>query len=105
MLAITETAAKQIAEQHKATNADTLLLRIAAKTNQDGSIEYGMGFDEATEHDIKVKQFDIEVLVDPKSAELLEEATMDFVELEAGQFHFIFSNPLDKNYTPSKKGS
>jgi len=104
MLAITEAAAIQIAEQHKNTEAGDLLLRLAAKTNQDGSIEYGMGFDEATDHDIKIKQFDIEVIVDPKSSELLEEATMDYVEIENGQFHFIFSNPLDKNYTPPKKG-
>ena len=104
MLAITEAAAKIIAQQHKETNAGTMFLRLAAKANEDGSIEYGMGFDEANDQDIKIKQFDIEVIVDTQSSELLDEATMDYVEIEDGQFHFIFSNPLDKNYVPPKKG-
>ena len=104
MLAITEAAAIIIAEQHKETNAGEMFLRLAAKANQDGSIEYGIGFDDANDHDIKINQFDIVVITDPQSAELLDEATMDYVEIENGQFHFIFSNPLDKNYTPPKKG-
>ena len=104
MLAITEAAAIIIAKQHKETNAGSMFLRLAAKANKDGSIEYGMGFDEANDHDIKIKQFEIEVIVDPQSSELLDEATMDYVEIEKDQFHFIFSNPLDKNYVPPKKG-
>lgn len=104
MLAITEAAAKIIANQHKETNAGDMFLRLAAKANEDGSIEYGMGFDEANDHDIKVKQFDIIVIIDPQSSDLLEEATMDYVEIEKGGFNFIFLNPFDKNYIPPKKG-
>jgi len=43
------------------------------------------------------------IFIDPQSHELLEDATLDFVELEPGQFNFIFMNPLDPNYSPVKK--
>ena len=104
MLIITEAAAKQITEQFKQSNAQDMALRVAAKTNEDGSFEYGMGFDEAKEEDIKSSQHGVDIVMDTQSAELLEDATMDYVELEQGQFHFIFSNPIDPNYIPPKKG-
>ena len=104
MLKITSAAAEQIKEQIKQNDADGLYLRIAAKTNKDGSFEYGMGFDESNEHDTKVNSHDLILISDPQSAELLEDATMDYVEIEPGQFHFIFSNPIDPNYTPPQKG-
>jgi len=103
MLTITEAAAKQIIEQSKQTDAAGMVLRVAAKTNQDGSFDYGMGFDEEKEGDIKTSQHLVDIVMDVQSAELLEEASMDFVELEEGQFHFVFSNPLDPNYMPPKK--
>jgi iron-sulfur cluster assembly protein len=104
MLIITEAAAKQITEQIKQSDIHDMVLRVAAKTNEDGSFDYGMGFDEAKEEDIKSSQHDVDIVMDPQSAELLEDATMDYVELEQGQFHFIFSNPIDPNYIPPKKG-
>ena len=104
MLTITEAAAKQIIEQVKQTEAKGMLLRIAAKTNQDGSFDYGIGFDEEKEDDIKTSQHQVNIAMDPQSAELLDDASMDYVELEEGQFHFVFSNPLDPNYMPPKKG-
>ncbi len=103
MLRITEAAAHQILDQQKQTNDEGLVLRIAAKTNQDGSFEYGIGFDEPKEDDVKSTQYTVTTVMDPQSAELLDDATMDFVEIEPGQFHFVFSNPLDPNYMPPKK--
>ena len=103
MLRITEAAANQIKSQTEQNDIEGMVLRIAAKTNKDGSFEYGMGFDEANEHDIKSTQHGVDLIVDPQSAELLEEAEMDFAEIEEGQFHFIFSNPLDPNYMAPKK--
>jgi iron-sulfur cluster assembly protein len=29
---------------------------------------------------------------------------MDFVEIESGQFNFIFLNPKDANYSPPQEG-
>jgi iron-sulfur cluster assembly protein len=36
----------------------------------------------------------------PEQVPLLDEAIMDYVEIEPGQFHFIFLNPKDANYQP-----
>lgn len=103
MLRITEAAAHQILKQIEESDAEGMVLRIAAKTNQDGSFEYGMGFDESKEEDVKSVQYTVNLVMDPQSAELLDDATMDFVEIEPGQLHFVFSNPLDPNYMPPKK--
>ena len=97
MFSITENAARQIHTSAKESNIETLILRMAAKTNKDGSIEYGMGFDELKEGDIKITCEDIEIVIDPNSNELLEYTSMDYVELEPGQFNFIFQNSLDPN--------
>lgn len=104
MFTVTEAAAEQIVKSKLQSDAGDMDLRIAAKTNSDGSIEYGMGFDHAKEDDVKIPcKGDISILIDPVSNELLDEAVMDFVEMDAGQFHFIFLNPLDPNYIPPKK--
>jgi iron-sulfur cluster assembly protein len=104
MFTITEAALEQIRQAIQQSEAQGLALRIAAKSNQDGSIEYGMGFDEASEADTRVSNGDVEIVMDPPSSELLEEATMDFVEMEPGHMRFIFLNPLDPHYVPPKKG-
>lgn len=103
MLRITEAVADQIKSQARQSDSQGMLLRVAAKTNQDGSFEYGMGFDETNEADIKITQHGVDIIVDPQSAELLEETEMDYAELEKGQFNFIFSNPLDPNYKAPAK--
>lgn len=103
MFQITQSAAEQIKNSLTQTNAEGLALRIAAKSNKDGSIEYGMGFDDVKEEDLHFDQKDIVIVTDPASKELLEEATMDFVEIEPGDSQFIFLNPLDPYYVPPKK--
>ena len=103
MFRITEAAAKQIIEQKSQTDAQDLVLRVAAKTNQDGSFDYGMGFDETKEGDVKIHQYSVDVIMDQQSAELLDDASMDYAGLEEKQFHFVFLNPLDPNYAPAKK--
>lgn len=85
------------------TQSEELKLRIAAKIAVDESIEYGMGFDEEKEGDIKVQIGDIEILVAPSSAELLNGAHLDFVEIEPNNFNFIFQNPNDPNFKPPKE--
>ena len=103
MLKISESAANHIQEQIKQANADNLSLRIAAKTNQDGSFEYGMGFDEVKDDDLVSNQYGVELVFDKQSHELLEDATMDYVQLDDGQMGFVFLNPLDPNYIPPKR--
>lgn len=98
MITITPAAAAQIklsAEQGKTTG---MSLRIAASRNDDNSIHYGMGFDESKEDDVTVKADDIDIIVSASSAKLLNNTTIDFVELEPNKFQFIFMNPNDPNY-------
>lgn len=102
MFKFTDSAAEHIRQSASRANEQPVL-RVAAKTNSDGSIEYGMGFDEIKEGDIKVQNSDVTVVIDPVSIEILDDTTMDFVELEEGKYNFIFLNPLDPNYTPVKK--
>jgi iron-sulfur cluster assembly protein len=103
MITITPEAARQIrlsAEQNKSSG---MPLRIAATRNQDKSIHYGMGFDDAKEDDISVKSDDIEIIVSPVSAELLKNTVLDFVEIEPGKQQFIFMNPNDPGYVPPQE--
>ncbi|MCB1830077.1 MAG: iron-sulfur cluster assembly accessory protein [Gammaproteobacteria bacterium] len=100
MFDITEAAANQI--KHAAQQGGTvgMVLRLAASMKEDGSIDYLMGFDEATDEDIRLVAKGIEIVMVPESVPLLEDAVMDYVELNAGDFRFIFSNPMDANYSP-----
>lgn len=65
-------------------------LRIAARKLDNGEIDYGMGFDEQREFDLEIAVQGINILIGPSSRDLLEGVTLDYVELEPGQFHFIF---------------
>ena len=62
--------------------------------------EYLMGFDDASEEDIRIVVKGVEVVMVPETMPLLEEAVMDYVELKKGDFRFIFSNPREPNYSP-----
>lgn len=75
-------------------------LRLAARVNPDESFEYGMGFDDPRDDDVRFERDGINFMISPDCVELLHGAHVDFVELEEGQFHFIFLNPNDPNYKP-----
>ena len=100
MIKVTLEAAKQILLSAQQGKTESTPLRIAATKNDDGSIHYGMGFDENKDNDIAIKTEGIDVVVSPESAELLKNTTLDFVELEAGKSQFIFMNPNDPSYIP-----
>jgi len=94
---VTPQAAEQIksaAQQGEVAAEPTL--RIAARSLPDGSIDYGMGFDEQREFDFELVSHGVNILIGPSSRALLEGVTLDFVELEPGQFHFIFIPPQVK---------
>lgn len=104
MLTITDQAAQRIHEAAREGNMETLPLRIAAKRSSDGSIEYGLGFDEnIRQEDVQFTTQGINLVIAPHSAELLRDATLDFAEVEPGEHHFIFLNPNDPHYVPPKK--
>jgi len=96
MFTVTPLAAQQIlaaSQQHGIEDAPNL--RIAARRSMDGSIEYGMGFDDLHEGDVQINAEGINLLIAPHSEGLLKGATLDFVELSPGDFQFIFVNPND----------
>ena len=104
MMTITEQAAEQIRVAAGHSDAQGLPLRVAARRNPDGSIAYAMGFDAADDKDTHIKAHGVEVVVGPTSTELLVQVVLDYVELEPGDFQFIFMNPNDPHYVPPKAG-
>lgn len=100
MFKLTTTAAEQVLSAARQGGTEGLSLRLAAHQKSDGSIDYQMGFDDATEEDIRISSEGIVIVMAPEYVPLLAEATMDFVEIEPGEFHFIFLNPKDTNYSP-----
>ena len=101
MITITPSAAKQIRVAAEGSNADDLFLRLAARREDNGMIEYGMGFDEMGGTDELVNSEGVDVVISSACADLLKGATLDYVEISPGEFRFIFSNPNDNQHKPS----
>jgi iron-sulfur cluster assembly protein len=72
-----------------------MALRIAAKRDRDGSIQYGMGFDAERANDIQLVIEGVTILISHLSKDLLSGTVLDFVELNPGEFNFIFIDPSD----------
>jgi iron-sulfur cluster assembly protein len=100
MFTLTPSAAGQVMQAAKQGGADGLSLRLAAQRRPDGTIDYRMGFDEADEDDIRLNCEGVDIVMTPEQVPLLDQATMDYVEIEPGQFHFIFLNPKDPSFSP-----
>ena len=101
MITITPAAAEQIRASAEQGGMQGLAMRIAAKRNPDGSIHYGMGFDDnELEGDIHVNSEGIDVVISETSQILLDGMTLDYVEIEPDAFQFIFMNPNDVNFVP-----
>jgi iron-sulfur cluster assembly protein len=91
MFSLTPAAAQQIQQAASASGATDLALRIAAKLDPDGSLQYGMGFDDPKDEDMRLDLAGIAVVIGGESQELLIDTVLDFVELTPGEFNFIFS--------------
>lgn len=96
MFNVTSAAAQEILAAAARSDALGMALRVAARQVADGSIEYGMGFDEAREDDEPVQFGALTVLVGLPSKPLLEGTELDYVEIEPGRFDFIFAPPQAK---------
>lgn len=104
MITITPAAAEQIRASATAGDMDGLAMRIAARRDPDGSIHYGLGFDDnELEGDERLSVAGIDVVIGESSRILVDGMTMDFVEIEPGAWQFIFLNPNDVNYVPPAK--
>ena len=97
MITVTPQAAAQILK-----SASGAALRLAARLDDQGVLEYGMGFDERAPGDLEVASNGVTLLVSPGSAELLTGATLDYVELNPGEWRFIFINPNDPSHKAPK---
>lgn len=100
MFKVTPQAAQQVKVAAEQGGTAGMALRLAAQKRPDGSIDYRMGFDEATEDDIRFSSEGVQIVMAPEFVPLLDAATLDFVELDSGDAQFIFLNPNDANYTP-----
>ena len=98
MITITPEAANQIRTAAEQGDASGMFLRLAAKLEADGAIEYGMGFDDMGENDQLVSSAGVDVLISSSCADLLKGATLDYVEIDPGEYRFIFSNPNDRKH-------
>lgn len=90
MFSLTPAAADQIQLAARQSGAIDVALRVAARRDADGSVEFGMGFDEPREGDMPLQMQGVDLLIAPPSQALLEGTLLDFVELEPGEFGFVF---------------
>ena len=98
MFKVTPRAAEQVIAAAEQGGTTGMALRLAAQQRPDGSIDYRMGYDEGTEDDISFRCEGVQVVIAPEYVPLLDAATLDFVELDAGDPQFIFLNPKDATY-------
>jgi iron-sulfur cluster assembly protein len=90
MIEITASAAERIRAVLR-ESGEGLSLRVAARREPGGDVEYGMGLDERREQDEEVvTDAGITLLVSPPSLDVLNDAVIDFVEIEPGDHRFVF---------------
>ena len=90
MFRLTPQAAAQIRAAASSSNATAMALRVAAKRDADGEVEYAMGFDDGHESDTELSADGVRILISTHSAALLDDVELDYVELTPGSFNFIF---------------
>ena len=101
MFKVTSAAATQIQDSASQGGAEGMALRLAAIKHDDGSYDYKMGYDEVSEDDISFKSEEVMIVIAPEYVPLLDEATLDYVEMDDGQQQFIFLNPQGCQFRPA----
>lgn len=92
-LAITESAARRVAELIEAESGDCLMLRVAVSGGGCSGFQYGFSFDDAVRDEDRTFQRDgITVVIDEMSLDLLGGSEIDFVEELIGS-SFQIRNP------------
>lgn len=105
MFSLTSAAAKQIQQAADASGAIEMALRVAAKKDADGALQYGMGFDDPNDEDMKLDLQGVAVVINGASQELLFDTVLDFVELNPGEFNFIFMQASHPSSSTDASGS
>lgn len=93
MITITDAAAAQIRAANNNPDVFEMILRVAAYQEDDGSVNFGMGFDTERQADEHLVVNGIELLIASSSTPYLQGVTLDFVELNPGDMRFIFIPP------------
>ena len=112
---ITPAASAEVLAAAERSSAVGMALRVAARQVADGSLDYGMGFDEQREDD-ETAEFDgLTVLLGSPSKPLLDGTVLDYVEVAPGRHDFVFippgepagagAEPLDAATSPGTCGS
>jgi iron-sulfur cluster assembly protein len=102
MITITPRAAEQIRNSAEATDAQGMFLRIGVRQGEDGNLDYGLGFDQKSDTDLHLTSEGIDVVISEGAKELLMGAVLDYVEINPGEFRFIFINPNDPMHSKPK---
>ena len=90
MFNVSPAAAAELLQAAARSDAEGMALRIAARPLADGSIEFGMGFDDERENDESAEYSGLTVLLGAKSRPYLAGTLLDYVEVDAGRFDFVF---------------
>ena len=90
MFTLTPAAAARILDSAHKADATGMALRVAAKIDDDGQLSFGLGFDDEREHDLSYECEGLTILIAPPSRDLLEGMLLDLVEVEAGDWQFVF---------------
>ena len=102
MFTVTPTASQEILAAASRSDAAGMALRVAARQVADGSVEYGLGFEEPREGDMPLQLHGVDVLIAPPSQPMLDGVVLDFVEIEPGSFNFIFTPASAATERPAK---
>lgn len=93
MIKITDAAAEQIRAAAQQPDVQGMVLRIAAYQDEDGNVNFGMGFDQEREADEQLIVNGIQLLISMPSTPFLQGVTLDFVEMNPGDMRYIFIPP------------
>ncbi|GIU86179.1 MAG: hypothetical protein KatS3mg009_0694 [Acidimicrobiia bacterium] len=93
MITLTDSASTKVKELMEAEGQPDLFLRVAVRPGGCSGLSYDMFFDtERAEDDVVARFGDVEVLVDPASAQYLQGASLDYKDGLQGA-GFTISNP------------
>ena len=102
MIKITDAAAEQIRAAANNPDVHGMVLRVAAYQEDDGSVNFGMGFDQEREADEQLIVNGVALLIASSSTPYLQGVTLDFVEMSPGDLRFIFIPPYSAEDGPAE---
>jgi len=105
MIKITDAAAAQIRVANNNPDVCDMILRVAAYQEDNGDVNFGMGFDQEREADEHLIVNGIAILIAASSTPYLQGVTLDFVELNPGDMRFIFIPPYSAEDESGESGA